>query len=624
MRVMSSVSSGLAGELRELHPRQLEAVVHDGNVVVKAGPGSGKTRTLAARVAYVLETQYSPFRGVACITYTNAAAEEIARRVGHFGVTLRDRLACSTLHSFCLKEILRPYGSLGGRVAPGAGSIIDERTAVELLQTAFDEARISEMTAQYRLPHITRIRRDVAVGADLTAFDPREVTASRLFDEALRERGLFDFEALVIEALRIVQSIPEVRSLLKAKFPEIAVDEYQDLGRVLHALVLSLRDDADIRVFAVGDGDQSVFGFTGADPLFMRELEERADFRSIELLVNYRSGQDIIRASEAALGKSLGRRAISGAAPGHVELRAVQGSLDAHAEESAARVSQLLADGVPAERIAVLYPAKGRIVEELVDTFVQREIPLFHERDISLPKGSLSKLIQGCASRTLLLSQARKNREAGLSARLLLARSDAPAMFKLERDLVTLRRESGMREPRSRLQVIRSLQSGLDCSPPLTGDTLASGWLDHLIDVLELRAVAEAHPDQENAEGLPELMDLAAKGELALQDLAARVEVIGKVLLTTYHSAKGREFSAVVLPGLVNGLIPRDVNEKGKWRRANPSELAEQRRAFYVAVSRAEDSVLLIVGPGYHTPNGYWIHKGPSDFVVDMAALLKK
>ncbi|MFH9044295.1 UvrD-helicase domain-containing protein [Streptomyces sp. NPDC017966] len=112
------VSDTLLTELDNLHPKQRTAVLHDGNVVLRAGPGSGKTRTLVARIAYVLQTQISAFRGVACITYTNAAAEEIRRRVLSSGVRAEGRITCSTVHAFCLNEILRAFAHLTGQPAP--------------------------------------------------------------------------------------------------------------------------------------------------------------------------------------------------------------------------------------------------------------------------------------------------------------------------------------------------------------------------------------------------------------------------------------------------------------------------------------------------------------------------
>jgi DNA helicase-2/ATP-dependent DNA helicase PcrA len=107
-----------------------------------------------------------------------------------------------------------------------------------------------------------------------------------------------------------------------------------------------------------------------------------------------------------------------------------------------------------------------------------------------------------------------------------------------------------------------------------------------------------------------------------LQDLARGEEVIGKVLLATYHAAKGREFDTVILPGLLQGIIPRDVPNGKQWRRPTETELAEQRRTFYVALTRAESTVTMIVGPGYETRNGYWISRGPSAFVIEMARRL--
>lgn len=134
--------------------------------------------------------------------------------------------------------------------------------------------------------------------------------------------------------------------------------------------------------------------------------------------------------------------------------------------------------------------------------------------------------------------------------------------------------------------------------------------------------IAQLHPDKDNSTSLDELARLCQAKSLLLQDLAQGEEVIGKILLTTYHASKGREFDTVILPGLLNGITPRDVPERGKWRRPTAKELAEQRRAFYVALTRAEKTLHLIIGPGYHTKSGYWLGKGPSDFVAEMARRL--
>jgi DNA helicase-2/ATP-dependent DNA helicase PcrA len=619
---VATIHPSLLRELQDLDAGQRMAVLHPGNVVVRAGPGSGKTRTLVARVAYLLDTRIPRFRGMACITYTNAAASELHRRVSSLQVSTDGRLACSTLHSFCLNEILRPFAAVTGEWIPMAGNVLDGALSVALLQECFDRIGISETAAQWRDGPVTKIRRTIARGGSLGSFDPREVEAARMFDRMLVDRGLIDFEAMVSRALRTVRSHSAVRDHLRAKFPHICVDEYQDLGGVLHDLVLALRDEADIIICAVGDADQSVFGFTGAEPALLHELELRDDFLPVELEINYRSGQDIIVASEAALGSRRGRRAAPELPPGDVELHKVEGALDDHALATLDLIDREQAHGIPLERIAVLYPARGPLLTSLLTALDQSDVPYIHERDTLLPSGAVSNLVQRCASRAVLSSQLRIL--AGTDeVSDVLARSDTPTLDQLAGSIARLRRESGLDGGSHRLVLLRALQRALDPVEPYMPDESPLEWLERLDNELELSDIVAEHPDAENAGVLARLRDTCVGQSLSLQDLASRVTVIGKAMLTTYHSAKGRQFATVILPGLLNGLVPRDINDRGNWRSPNAHEEAEQRRAFYVALTRAEETAYLIVGPGYHTANGWWISQGPSRFVVDMARALR-
>lgn len=614
------ISDTLLAELEELHPKQRTAVLHDGNVVLRAGPGSGKTRTLVARIAYVLQTQISAFRGVACITYTNAAAEEIRRRVLRSGVRAEGRITCSTVHAFCLNEILRAFAHLTGQPEPQAGQVLSTTATELLLQRCFDQAGITEILAQHRMPHSTRIRRALACNESLDSFDPREVQAARLYEEQLLVRGEIDFEAMVTRAVATVREHEPVRDILRARFPHLIVDEYQDLGGVLHALVVALRDLAGITVFAVGDTDQSVYGFTGADAKYLTELAAREDFRDLELDVNYRSGQDIITAAEAALGLPRGRLAREGAPPGDVNLEQVEGGLEDHARVACDLVEQAQNREVSPERIAILYPARGPLLDAVLRKLTQRELDFRHEGDGKLPTGSLSRFIQRCASRAVTNYQIHAAPDTHRAD--MLRRTQAPSLAVLARALTTLRTEGRLTPPSPRLSLPRALQLCLDPESLYPADAPAFDWLQHLRAGLALDEVAAAHPDLDNTTSLDALASLCRSKDLLLQDLARGEEVIGKVLLATYHAAKGREFDTVILPGLLNGIIPRDVPDRGKWRKPTETELAEQRRAFYVALTRAESTVNLIVGPGYETKSGYRISRGPSDFVIEMAQRL--
>lgn len=614
------ISDTLLREIEHLHPRQRTAVLHPGNVVLRAGPGSGKTRTLVARIAYLLQTQISAFRGVACITYTNAAADEIRRRVLHSGARAEGRIICSTVHAFCLNEILRAFAPLIRQPAPQVGKVLGKTGTEELLQYCFDQVGIAETRAQYRTSENTRIRRALACDEPLDAFDPREVRAALLYEEQLTAREEIDFEAMVTRAVCVVREHEPVRDLLHARFPYLIVDEYQDLGGVLHELVVALHDLAGITVFAVGDTDQSVYGFNGADARYLTALAARDDFRDLELDVNYRSGQNIITVAEAALGTPRGRHARDGVSLGDVSFEQVDGGLEEHARLACDLAQQAQRRQVSPERIAILYPQRGPLLDALLSELPRRQLDFLHEGNDKLPVSTLSRFIQRCASRAVTSYQIHTAPDTERPD--ILRRTEAPSLAALARALTTLRTEALLSPPTSRLSLPRALQICLDPQPPYPTDAPAHDWLQQLRTGLALDEVAASHPDQDNATSLDDLACLCRSNNLMLKDLAQGEEKIGKILLTTYHAAKGREFDTVILPGLLNGIIPRDVPGRGKWRSPTEKELAEQRRAFYVALTRAETTLHLIVGPGYRMKNGCWRDEGFSDFVKEMVRRL--
>jgi DNA helicase II / ATP-dependent DNA helicase PcrA len=453
-----------------------------------------------------------------------------------------------------------------------------------------------------------------------SGFDQREVAAAHLYEAELFGRGKTDFEAMVVGAVGIVNSFPSVRDLLSSKFPYLLVDEYQDMGGVLHKLVVTLHDAAGISVLAVGDGDQSVFGFSGADPRYLNELRQRVDFTDFPLTTNYRSGQDIIQAAEAALGIARGRKAREGAPAGNIEIINAEGGLDEHANAAVEIVAEAVDAGVRYEQIAVLYPARGPVLDHLLAALGASAIPFLHERDSRLPAGSVSSFVQQCAGRTVANMQIR---ESATVTSDLTRSTHVPSTMELVRKLERLRRDSEVSLPPTRLALVRAVQVAVD--PPGVAydpEGSAAQWLDRLTTELELDAVAERHPDEDNASVTDRLRRVVEEEALSLIDIARFPLVAGKVVVTTYHSAKGREFHTVVLPGLVNGVVPRQVKVASGWRDPTPKEMEEPRRALYVAITRAQHDVRLIVGPGYFTPYGRWISTGPSPFVIDMVDIL--
>ena len=451
---MTLVGRELAAELSRLSDGQREAATHPGDVVVRAGPGSGKTRTLVARVGYTLATRTSPLRGVACITYTNTAAREVRHRLADLGVRSGERLACSTLHAFCLNEIVRPFAGLTGGTAPGPGSVIGSGAADLLLQHCLDSQGVNE-AARWRLGTITSIRRALAIGDPTDRFDAREVEAARTYETALAAAGQVDFEAMTIRALALLQEHGPVRDLVGSRFPHLVVDEYQDLGGVLHRIVLELRHSAGVEVFAVGDIDQTVFGFAGAEPRFFEELAAREDFLDVSLDINYRSAARIVRACEAALGRTVGRTARDGAPDGEIKVMNVTGGQRGHAEAAAGLVAGALRDGVPPHRVAVLYPSRGPLLTELLAAIQRKAIPVLCESEEPLPRGPLSTFVQRCAAATVATSQVRLG-AAELPTGLGSARQ-VPGLDELAHDLRGLRRDAGLPAGATALSTLVSL-----------------------------------------------------------------------------------------------------------------------------------------------------------------------
>lgn len=610
------VPPGLSDEFAALNQRQRDAVLHEGSGVVRAGSGSGKTRTLAAKVAYLLATVVPARQGVAALTYTNQAAREVTRRLGRLGLRPGRRLVSRTVHSWCLANILHPYARLTGTPMPDTGGVIDDAGAARLLGECLDDTGVSYRNPAWEQPLITKIRRSIGAGQDLQGFDDAKVEAARLFDDRLVERDLIDYEAMVTRALGLVRISAPVRDLLATRFPWLVVDEYQDLGPVLHQLVLTLHDAGGVRVCAVGDPDQSVMGFTGADPRYLNELAERGDFLDTRLDLNYRCGSAIIAASHVALGDQRDHRADPERMDaGVVEAAPVAGGLEDHVSLVISKIEEFTGSGVPADRIAVLYPRRGYLLDLLQQAFVDAEIDFVHERDRRLPLGPLVEFVRRCAVRRLAGPR--------LCGRGEVSHHDvsAPSIPELAAEYLRLTATSGLHP--SAIEIGERLQPVLDADPDHGGTLVEEpvagliAWLDAAIDLTVLAARSQ---DQRDHGAVRVLVQLDRDKGVTLGEFAGPDLPLGKIALTTYHSAKGREFSVVILPGLVEGIVPRLPWSRHRGAHEEPARavLAEERRTFYVAFTRASDAAVLIYGPGFETEWGAWNELGPSRFVLDV------
>ncbi|MEU9015720.1 ATP-dependent helicase [Streptomyces sp. NPDC048479] len=587
----------MAAELGALHPDQRQAATHHGNLAVLAGPGAGKTRTLVARVGYLLATT-SRHRGVAAITYTEAAAHEATVRLQKLGLRPGRRLSSTTVHAFCLHHILRPYGRLIGDPLPEDLTIPDTSSCRDLWDTAAYRCGL-DINPQNRTT-LELIRRLMGAEEPVADYPQEYLRTVHVYEQLLRENNALDFEAMPLRALALLRRSRTAREQLVARFPHLVVDEYQDLGLVLHALVEAMLD-AGAHVTAVGDPDQVMYAYQGASPRYLHQLSARRGFHTVPLKINYRSGSALIAAGHAVLGEDRGYRA----APdrddvGTVTIIPADGDLDEHAARTVEVLQDRLAAGIPPEDIAVLYRSQGPLLTELTTAIQAASIPFDKEKQRRRPSGPLADLIAACTARRLA-GPLPGHATRGATAPRRIGAGVAPARSLRELAAIWHRQLqlANLNDPdNTRRALSRRMAALLDAPGRETSAHPASAFLTALLGILGVTQLADGSPDQRDQETAEAL---AHVGDLTMAELAGG-QIPGHIALTTYHSAKGREFRIVILPGLIEGLLPFYYPS----RRPSTEAVAESRRAFYVALTRAREEAVLIEGDRYTMPANQW------------------
>lgn len=574
---------------------QWAAYESTGNCCVLAGPGSGKTKTLVTKLARVMAEDVRPPRGVACITFSNEAARELTRRLRQLGLEQSPRLFVGTVHSFCLLHLLLPFAQLAGLKLPYPLKVATESEAASIYRAAAEKLRGNRQPV--RKEEVDRHRR-VNLDRDSEAWTQNdEMTGlAETYEKELRKRGLIDFEDIVHYGQRLVNEHDWVLKVIRAKFPVLAVDEYQDLGVALDRIVRRLTFNAGVRLIAVGDVDQSVYGFTGANSELLEELSKANGVETIRLKVNYRSGTGIINVAQRALGKDRGYESSEPEKQASVQAHKCDKGLQHQAEYAmqtlvpaalAAKKGRQLGD------IAVLYRNRN-VGDAAAIEAVKAKYP-FVRIDNAAPyrKVPLTSWVEDCAIWCAVgwkvsspplhdLQDRWISFHGGLSDKLARA-----AAAGLTRFLWDHRGDSAA------LDFVTALRAEL---------------LDKLIgDRTELADQSEHVEGMHNALDKNGVLAGTTKAQLGRRDGAPK-----QLNLLTLHSAKGAEYDVVIILGLDQGEFPSPG-----WMDNTPQKMEEARRLFYVGITRARDEVHLVYSGFKHKPDRYgriW-SEGPSQFL---------
>lgn len=580
-----SNQKALAEALAELdpNPEQSVAVRERGHCVVLAGPGSGKTKTLTTAMARALVEDVVDPRGVACITYNNECAIELETRLARLGIHASERSFIGTVHSFALTQVIMPYARCIPGLLPAAFRVADAAERRAAVETAYRAVFGEDQFNPHDRWGFAEEKRRRDVDRALPAWrgqNPALAQFIEAYEAELRRHGLIDFDDMPLIAFRMIQSHGWIRDALRARFPILFVDEYQDLGHALHELVLLLCFEGGMRLFAVGDADQSIYGFTGANPELLQSLLVRPGVREVRLRFNYRSGAKIIRASLGALGEERDYRGLDGAPEGDLAFWTVKGGHDAQASAIAASILPKLLERHPHEEVAILYRAAW-LGDKVAAALDGQAIPYVRTDGNALIKRSsrLARFVESCAAWV-----AGGWREADPPYARLLAQALA---------LVFGGRASDPEEQAASRQLIAFLRSGIDA-----GES-AHVWLQRFSRELLAPWRQVARNPQQEWEVLAELISRtnpAQDKDMPLDIFAGRIEGSGRVSLSTLHSAKGREFDAVILFGMNVGDIPSNRDKK------SPGAVREARRLFYVGVTRPRKELAIVFQEGNHSP----------------------
>jgi len=629
-----------------LNPQQRQAVEYRGQaLLIVAGAGSGKTSVLTRRIAGLLSTREAWPSQILAITFTNKAAAEMRERVGQLVGGEAEGMWISTFHSACVRILRRQAEVVGWKSGFTIYDTADTRALTKRIIKELDADTLG-FTPSGVLSRISRLKNELkdvdAFAREASLGDPKEAAFLELYrryTQALRRANALDFDDIIAETVYLFRAFPEVAALYQRRFRHVLVDEYQDTNHAQYALIRELVKPVDADVAAdlerrigaraslteadgripgasltvVGDSDQSIYAFRGADIRNIVEFER--DFPDSEVILleqNYRSTQTILDAANAVIANNFDRKAknlftVAGAGASIVGYTGYSGHDEA--QFVADEIEALRRDGIGYNQVAVFVRTNAQ-TRPLEEVFIREGVPYripggtrFYERaEIKDAFGYLAQVAnpdddlalrrilntpkRGIGPATEAALQAHAER-LGMPLRDVLREVDdlglGPKLTTAVRDLAALLDEGArLAVDRPPAEVLTFLldKSGLVETLRRSGDPQDEARAENLEELVsQAKEFRVQNPESTLVDFLTSVALFAAADELEDAD--------GTVTIMTLHTAKGLEYDAVFLTGIEEELLPHrmSVNE--------PGGIAEERRLFYVGITRAKQRLFV-------------------------------
>ncbi|CAB4879863.1 MAG: AAA family ATPase [Actinobacteria bacterium] len=628
--------------LEHLNPPQRDAVTHDsGPLLILAGAGSGKTRVLTHRLAWLVATGRADATEILAITFTNRAAKEMRHRVEHLINRSTQGLWVMTFHSACAR-ILRIDGE---KIGYASGfSIFDQDDSKRLIKRTLDDLghdpkRVAPAAVQGEISRAKNAMLTPAEYSDSTGSWWEETVAEvyRSYERSLEQQNAMDFDDLLVRTVRLLEGHDEVRQRWNRRFKHVMVDEYQDTNHAQYRL-LNLLSQERRNLAVVGDDDQSIYSFRSADIRNILDFEkDHPDAVVVKLEQNYRSTQTILSAANAVISNNQERKSKSlWTESGEGDRIQIIDLEDEHAEARfvAGQIARLEEEGTSRDDIAV-FSRTNATSRAMQDRLTREGIPFqvvggtkFYERAEIRDAVAYLQLIVNPADQAAfsrVVNTPRRGIGPTTVSRVLAwaNSSGLPVMEAVADPAAVPGLGTAAVKALDRFVAIMTSLAEVRASNPSTGNLVEEMFAKTgLIEALEAERTIESEGRVEN---LQELIGVgrehdANEEDNSLEAFLSQVSLVadaderqddeGLVTLMTLHNAKGLEFPVVFVIACEEGLFPHS-------RSIEEGNVEEERRLAYVAITRAERE-LWLTWAHRRMVFGNWMGGLPSRFLHEI------